>query len=78
MSCCVRLSGYVAAPRAIAIPNASLFDRILVLPPSVAPVPTSAAPVAASVSVAPTARRPGAGAPGVASPPSLDGAGLSG
>jgi hypothetical protein len=51
-----RVSGYVAAPRTIAIPKASLFDRILVMPPSVAPLPTSAAPVAANVSVPPAAQ----------------------
>ena len=43
------LSGYMAAPRAIAIPNASRFDRIIVVPASSAR-PGSAAPPAAKVS----------------------------
>jgi len=44
------VAGYIAAPRAIADPSASLYDRILILPTSVA----SAAPVAAQPSRAPT------------------------
>lgn len=56
------VSGYVAAPRAVAVPNASLYDRILLLPTST--------PAAA---VAPPAARPGArpapGAPVFQPPP---------
>jgi len=44
------ISGYIAAPRAAAMPNASTFDRIVVMPTAVAP----RAPVSASV--APTAQ----------------------
>jgi hypothetical protein len=33
------VSGYVAAPRPIAVPDASAFDRIMVMPTSVAPPP---------------------------------------
>jgi hypothetical protein len=50
-----RVSGYVAAPRAIEVAHGSLLDRILVMP-SVAPaVPTRPAPVAAKVSAPPAA-----------------------
>jgi hypothetical protein len=39
------VSGYMAAPRAVAISDASLFDRVIVLPTSAAPRPApSAAP----------------------------------
>jgi hypothetical protein len=44
------VSGYLAAPRAIPVASASQFDRIFVMPPSVAPRPTSAAVSAANVS----------------------------
>ncbi len=39
------VSGYIAAPRAVAISDASLFDRVIVMPTSAAPRPApSAAP----------------------------------
>src|SRR5207237_3162345 len=39
------VSGYMAAPRATGVANASAFDRIIVMPTSVAPrAPTGAAP----------------------------------
>jgi hypothetical protein len=45
-------SGYIAASRAIAVPNASRFDRIVVVPPNVVPTPPppGAAPTATRVS----------------------------
>ena len=50
-------SGYIAASRAIAVPNASRFDRIVVVPPSVVPTPPppGAAPTATRVSAPPPA-----------------------
>jgi hypothetical protein len=50
-------SGYIAASRAIAVPNASRFDRIVVVPPSVVPTPPppGAAPTATRVSAPPRA-----------------------
>ena len=50
-------SGYIAASRAIAVPNASRFDRIVVVPPSVVPLPPppGAAPTATRVSAPPPA-----------------------
>lgn len=36
-------SGYIAGPRAVADPNASLFDRIAIMPPSAAPPPAARA-----------------------------------
>lgn len=39
------VSGYVAAPRAVAVPNASLYDRILLLPTS---TPAAAVPAPAA------------------------------
>jgi len=50
-------SGYIAASRAIAVPNASRFDRIIVMPPSVVPTPppSGAAPTATRVSAPPPA-----------------------
>jgi hypothetical protein len=55
------VSGYVAAPRAATVPNASLYDRILLLPTST-PVAAPAAPAAR------TPNRPGT-APPVFQPP---------
>jgi hypothetical protein len=43
------VSGYIAAPRAIDVPNASRFDRIIVVPTSIVR-PASAAPPAANIS----------------------------
>jgi hypothetical protein len=40
------VSGYMAAPRAAAVANASAFDRIIVMPTSVAPRSAGAAPAA--------------------------------
>jgi hypothetical protein len=59
-------SGYLAAPRAVAVPNASRFDRIIVMPPSIAPPQPSASsasavPRAAAVNV-PAAAYPTASA----------------
>ena len=50
-------SGYIAASRAIAVPSASRFDRIVVVPPSVVPTPPppGAAPTATRVSAPPPA-----------------------
>ena len=39
------VAGYMAAPRAAAEPNASLYDRIMILPTSTAPRVTQSAPV---------------------------------
>jgi hypothetical protein len=39
------VAGYMAAPRAAAEPNASLYDRIMILPTSTAPRVTASAPV---------------------------------
>jgi hypothetical protein len=49
------VSGYMAAPRATVVPNASRFDRILVMPPSTAPR------VAAAPQPAPQTFQPPAG-----------------
>jgi hypothetical protein len=46
-------SGYIAASRATAVANASQFDHIIIMPPSVAPQTNTAAPVAARVSPTP-------------------------
>ena len=67
-------SGYIAASRAIAVPNASRFDRIVVVPPSVVPTPpppgaaptatrVSAPPPAAYASAPPASRTPASRAP---------------
>ena len=48
-----RVSGYVAAQRVVAVPNASVFDRILVMPARMAPMPATTALVAAKVTAAP-------------------------
>jgi hypothetical protein len=50
-------SGYITASRAVAVPNASRFDRIIVMPPSVVPTPPppGAAPTATRVSAPPPA-----------------------
>ncbi|MGE3704277.1 MAG: hypothetical protein AB7I13_03325 [Vicinamibacterales bacterium] len=48
-------SGYMAAPRATALPNASRFDRILVMPPSTAPRVMAAAQPAPQTFQPPTA-----------------------
>src|SRR6058998_1311916 len=53
-------SGYIAAPRAIAVPNASRFDRIVVVPPSVVPTPP---PPAAYASAPPASQTPASQAP---------------
>ena len=69
-------SGYIAASRAIAVPNASRFDRIVVVPPSVVPTPPppGAAPTATRVSAPPPAAYasapPAAPAPEYPQPPS--------
>jgi hypothetical protein len=52
------VSGYLAAPRAIPVASASQFDRIFVMPPSVAPRPTSAAVSVANVSAPPAYHAP--------------------
>jgi hypothetical protein len=46
------LSGYMAAPRAVAVPNASRFDRIIVVPTSVRPARAAAAAAKASATPA--------------------------
>ncbi len=60
-------SGYIAAPRAVAVADASQFDRIIVMPRSVAPQTTSAPPPAAS----PSAPLAGETASYLASPPEV-------
>ena len=44
------LSGYIAAPRAIAVPNASQFDRIIVVPPGSARMASAGPPAKVSAS----------------------------
>lgn len=39
------VSGYIAAPRSVAIANASMYDRITIMPTSHTPATTAAAPV---------------------------------
>lgn len=61
-----RASGYVAAPRAVAVANASRFDRILVMPPSVARP-------AANASATQAARQPSSAPPTyVSAPPTYE------
>jgi hypothetical protein len=52
------VSGYLAAPRAIPVASASQFDRIFVMPPSVAARPTSAVASAAKAGAAPAYQAP--------------------
>ena len=60
------VSGYLAAPRATAMQNASQFDRIVVMPPSAAPKQARAAQVPAKpMPAAATAGAPTAASPGV-------------
>ena len=47
-------SGYIALPRAVADPGASLFDRIAIMPPSVAPVVSNVSPTPANPRRAPS------------------------
>jgi hypothetical protein len=57
-------SGYLAAPRAVAVPNASRFDRIVVMPPSVvAPPPPSPAAASAAARVTNVSAAPAYPAP---------------
>jgi len=56
-------SGYIVAAREVAVPNASLFDRIVVMPPSVAPKPTSVATSPAHVTATASSQTPSYEAP---------------
>src|SRR4051812_46265417 len=56
------VSGYLAAPRAVAVPNASMYDRVFVLPAS-SGTPPRAATAAPAGAVTPPAFAPPAFAP---------------
>src|SRR3954462_1637628 len=49
------VSGYLAAPRAVAVPNASMYDRVFVLPASSGTPSRAAAAPASAVTPAPFA-----------------------
>ena len=63
-----KASGYIAAPRAIALPDASRFDRILVMPPSVARMSVNTRPPA-EVSAPPAGAPPDDEPPAEQAPP---------
>jgi hypothetical protein len=51
-------SGYMAAPRAVPVQNASMYDRILILPTSIAPPATASAPGGRPTPASVAAQRP--------------------
>lgn len=50
------VGGYIIAPRHLALPNASRFDRIVILPASSVPAPTAVRPAPAAARAAPLAQ----------------------